>query len=78
MCAIPSLIAFFLSPPAPGLAYTMLLLVTNVLVARSLYVPSPPLHTLRVCLAALALPLVAAASRLSSVVASSVVGSPSS
>ncbi len=76
VCAVPSLIVLFLSPPVPSLAYTMLLLVTNVLVARSLYVPSRPRRTLRVSLAAMVLPLVAAASQLSSPAGPSAMGSP--
>ena len=76
VCAVPSLIVLLLSPQVPTLGYTMLLLVTNVLVARSLYVPSRPLRTLQVSLAATVFPLAAAASQPSSVTAPSALGVP--
>ncbi len=77
VCAIPALIILLLGWRLPRQAYTMLLLVTNVLVARSLYVPSPPLRTLWISLAAVVSPLVAASSRLGAEApASTTLGTP--
>jgi eukaryotic-like serine/threonine-protein kinase len=76
VCAIPSSTLLLLGSRLPGQAYMMLLLVTNVLVARSLFVPSRPLRTLWVSLAAMALPLVAASYQPRSTVAASGLGTP--
>ena len=60
VCAVPSLVLLRADLHAPGFAYTMLLVVTNVLVARSLYVPSRSRRTLWIGVAAVVPSLLAA------------------